>query len=86
MPREKTSKKRKVKATKSHWDCGGRKRGSVVSGVCFYMVCVGKGVGGDGLTTVVFKANMAEIMIMQKQQAAALDINILRRPRRSMKK
>lgn len=43
-------------------------------------------MGRLGLTAVVFKASMAEIMTMQKQQAAALDINILRRPRRSMKK
>lgn len=37
-------------------------------------------------TTVLFNASITEIMIMQKQQAAALDINILRRPSRSMKK
>lgn len=37
-------------------------------------------------TTVFFNASITEIMIMQKQQAAALDINILRRPSRSMKK
>ena len=35
---------------------------------------------------MVFNASIAEIMIIQKQQAVALDINILRRPRRSMKK
>lgn len=40
----------------------------------------------EGLTMVVFKANIEEIMIMQKQQAAELDINIFRRPSRSMKK
>ena len=39
-----------------------------------------------GPTTVVFQASMKEIIIMQKQQAAALDINILRRPSLSMKK
>lgn len=47
----------------------------------------GAGDRVDGrLTSVVFNASIAEIMIMQKQQAAALDINIVRRPRRSMKK
>ena len=40
----------------------------------------------EGLTMVVFKANIEEIMIMQKQQAAELDINIFRRPSLSMKK
>lgn len=38
------------------------------------------------LTTVVSKNSITEIIIIQKQQAAALDINILRRPRRSIKK
>ena len=38
------------------------------------------------LTEVVFQASIEEIIIMQKQQAAALDINILRRPSLSMKK
>ena len=37
-------------------------------------------------TKVVFQASIEEIIIMQKQQAAALDINILRRPSLSMKK
>ena len=40
----------------------------------------------ERLTRVVFNASIAEIMIIQKQQAVALDISILRRPWRSMKK
>lgn len=40
----------------------------------------------EKLTKVVSRASIAEIMIIQKQQAAALDINIFRRPTRSMKK
>lgn len=48
--------------------------------------CGGSDGKSGGLTAVVFKASITEIMAMQKQQAAALDINILRRPKRSMKK